>query len=187
MNEVETQFNALYQKTLAFYENAMNGDKTHPFVLFKIKQLRLKKSNFKKVKGIDNDLLASALRTILLEDLQSFVEDVKEYELKMKALNKRSKIKKPVQNNKFTLKSNNKYPTSANKTKPSQETYNKQPRQDTRQNTQYVTSHKPVTKTTTTEYTSSKPVLENTRKEKPIKSNAKYMKAMDFRNKKGKR
>ena len=96
MNDVETKFNALYQRTLAFYENAMNGDKTHPFVLFKIKQLRLKKSNFKKVKELDNEMQAAALRTILLEDLQTFVEDIKEYELKMKAIKEARKTAKPA-------------------------------------------------------------------------------------------
>ena len=101
MNTIEQDFNTLYQKTLAFYENAMNGDKIHPFVLFKIKQLKLKKSNFKKVKGIDNELLVDALRTILYEDLNTFVTDVKEYEMKMKEI-KEAKIKrgsKPLRQN----------------------------------------------------------------------------------------
>ena len=142
MNDVETQFNALYQKTSAFYENAMNGDKTHPFVLFKIKQLKLKKSNFKKVKEIDNQLLADALRTILFEDLNTFVADVKEYEMKMKEL-KASKAKRgskpPRQNNNSNRKPQQRT-QRPNNTTQRQTQFNSQPTR----NPQYQPTNKPV-------------------------------------------
>jgi len=177
MNDVETQFNALYQKTSAFYENAMNGDKTHPFVLFKIKQLKLKKSNFKKVKEIDNQLLADALRTILFEDLNTFVADVKEYEMKMKEL-KASKAKRgskpPRQNNNSNRKPQQRTQRPSNNVLR-QTQFNSQPTQ----NPQYQPTNKPVEPVP--EKLESPPVEvkeEQVVQTKKVKSNEKYLRMM---------
>jgi hypothetical protein len=93
---LEEEFNKCYQATLAFYEKAQNGDRTHPFVLFKISQLKQKKSVFKLVKDIDSKdpELAKTLRLMFIEDIKQFVASVKEYELKMRSIKEASKKKK---------------------------------------------------------------------------------------------
>lgn len=179
MNDVETQFNALYQKTLAFYENAMNGDKTHPFVLFKLKQLKLKKSNFKKVKEINNQFFADALRTILFEDLNTFVTDVKEYEMKMKEL-KASKAKRgskpPRQNNNSNRKPQQKIQKPNNTTQQRQTQFNSPPAR----NPQYQPTNKPIEPVP--EKLESPPVEVKEEHQvvqtKKVKSNEKYLRMM---------
>lgn len=187
VSALESEFNSIYQNSMSFYEKAMNGDRTHPFVLFKINQLRLKKSNFKKIKEIEDIDKANALRQILIDDIKTFVKEVKEYEIKMKAIKEDAKKKAAL---------SKKHPTTRPKYQPrnnqthSENTGNRRPYNPNFRNSTKASNnmaYKPYARNDNRKVDTPKVEEQPKQNTTNKKTNSKYMKTMNFKKKGSKR
>ena len=187
VSALESEFNSIYQNSMSFYEKAMNGDRTHPFVLFKISQLRLKKYNFKKIKEIEDIDKANVLRQILIDDIKTFVKEVKEYEIKMKSIKEDAKKKRAALSKKHPT-TRPKYQPRNNQThSDNRRPYNPNFRNNTSTKASNDMAYKPHAYNDSRKVNTSKveehPKQNTTNK----KTNSKYMKTMNFKKKGSKR
>ena len=190
VSALESESNSIYQNSMSFYEKAMNGDRSHPFVLFKISQLRLMKSNFKKIKEIEDIDKANVLRQILIDDIKTFVKEVKEYEIKMKAIKEDAKKKAALSKKHSTTRP--KYQPRNNQshsenTGNSRRPYNSNFRNNTNTKASNNMTYKPYghndNRKVDTPKVEEQPKQNTTNK----KTNSKYMKTMNFKKKGSKR
>ena len=187
VSALESEFNSIYQNSMSFYEKAMNGDRTHPFVLFKISQLRLKKSNFKKIKEIGDIDKANVLRQILIDDIKTFVKEVKEYELKMKTIKEDAKKKKAVLSKKHPT-TRPKYQPRNNQThSENRRPYNTNFRNNTGTKASNDMAYKPYVYNDSRKVNTSKVEEQPKQNTTNKKTNSKYMKTMNFKKKGSKR
>lgn len=187
VSALESEFNSIYQNSMSFYEKAMNGDRTHPFVLFKISQLRLKKSNFKKIKEIEDIDKANVLRQILIDDIKTFVKEVKEYEIKMKSIKEDAKKKRAALSKKHPT-TRPKYQPRNNQThSDSRRPYNPNFRNNTSTKASNDMAYKPYAHNDSRKVNTSKVEEQPKQNTTNKKTNSKYMKTMNFKKKGSKR
>ena len=187
VSALESEFNSIYQNSMSFYEKAMNGDRTHPFVLFKISQLRLKKYNFKKIKEIEDIDKANVLRQILIDDIKTFVKEVKEYEIKMKAIKEDAKKKKAALSKKHPT-TRPKYQPRNNQTRSdNRRPYNPNFRNNTNTKASNDMAYKPYTHNDSRNVNTTKVEEQPKQNTTNKKTNSKYMKTMNFKKKGSKR
>ena len=187
VSALESEFNSIYQNSMSFYEKAMNGDRTHPFVLFKISQLRLKKYNFKKIKEIEDIDKANVLRQILIDDIKAFVKEVKEYEIKMKSIKEDAKKKRAALSKKHPT-TKPKYQPRNNQTRSdSRRPYNPNFRSNTSTKASNDMAYKPHAYNDSRKVNTSKVEEQPKQNTTNKKTNSKYMKTMNFKKKGSKR